>query len=43
VILGRRGVEKIVELNLTDAERTLLAKSIQEVRTTMESMEGALL
>jgi malate dehydrogenase len=43
VILGRRGVERIVELPLSEAERAALAKSVQEVRTTMESMEGALL
>jgi len=43
VVLGRRGVERIVELKLTDAENALLAKSIGEVRGTMELMEGALL
>jgi malate dehydrogenase len=43
VILGRRGAERILELKLTDAEQALLAKSIAEVKSTMELMEGALL
>ena len=42
-VLGRKGVERIVELKLNDAETALLAKSIAEVRNTMELMEGALL
>jgi malate dehydrogenase len=40
VVLGRSGVEKIVELKLTAEERTLLAKSIAEVRSGMELLEG---
>lgn len=43
VVLGRGGVERILELTLADAERAELAKSIREVRSTMELMEGALL
>ncbi len=43
VVLGRSGVERILELKLTEPERALLAKSIGEVRSTMELMEGALL
>ena len=42
-VLGRKGVERIVELKLNDAENAQLAKSIAEVRSTMELMEGALL
>ncbi len=40
-VLGRKGVERILELKLTDAEQALLAKSIAEVKSTMEFMEGA--
>jgi malate dehydrogenase len=43
VVLGRSGVERILELKLTEPERALLAKSVGEVRSTMELMEGALL
>ena len=34
VILGRNGIEKIVELNLTDAEKDHMAKSADGVRKT---------
>jgi malate dehydrogenase len=43
VVLGASGVEKIVELELRDDERALLRKSVEEVRGTLESMEGAVL
>ena len=43
VVLGRSGVERIVELSLTESERGLLAKSVSEVRSTMELLEGVLL
>jgi len=43
VVLGAGGVEKIVELELRDDEKALLAKSVEEVRTTLEAMEGAVL
>jgi malate dehydrogenase len=40
VVLGAQGVEKIIELELTKEERALLKKSVEEVRSTLESMEG---
>jgi malate dehydrogenase len=40
VVLGRGGVEKTVELSLTSEEQELLGKSVAEVRSTLESMEG---
>ncbi|MCH7608714.1 MAG: malate dehydrogenase [Chloroflexi bacterium] len=41
VILGAGGVEKIVELKLTDAERTTLAASADGVRELVEVMANA--
>ena len=43
VVLGRGGVEKIVELKLTADEKALLTKSVEEVRGTLAAMEGAVL
>ncbi|HET9886705.1 MAG TPA: malate dehydrogenase [bacterium] len=43
VVLGAKGVEKIVELELTADEKKLLAKSVEEVRSTLEAMEGVAL
>jgi malate dehydrogenase len=43
VVLGAGGVEKIIELDLTEDEKALLKSSADEVRTTIESMEGAVL
>jgi malate dehydrogenase len=43
VVLGAGGVERIVELDLRDDEKGLLRKSVEEVRSTLESMEGAVL
>ena len=43
VVIGRGGIERILEVKLNADEQTLLAKSIAEVRSTMELMEGALL
>ena len=40
VILGRNGVEKIIEIHLNDAERELLNESAQSVKTTMEVLDG---
>jgi malate dehydrogenase len=42
-VLGAGGVEKILELELHDDEKALLAKSVEEVRGTLDSMEGAVL
>ncbi len=36
-VVGERGVERIVELNLTDDERTLLAKSAESVKGLIEA------
>ena len=43
VVLGAGGVEKILELDLQDDERALLAKSVEAVRSVMDSMEGVTL
>jgi malate dehydrogenase len=43
VVLGRGGVEKILELKLAADEKVLLKKSIDEVRSTLAAMEGAVL
>ncbi len=40
VIMGRHGVEKIVELPLTDAERAALAASAESVRKGIAELEG---
>ncbi|MBI5094061.1 MAG: malate dehydrogenase [Candidatus Hydrogenedentes bacterium] len=39
VVLGKSGVEKILELELTDAERTALHKSAGEVRTGIQGLK----
>src|SRR5215831_9064076 len=36
-VIGEKGIERIVELDLTDAERTLLAKSAESVKSLVES------
>src|SRR5262249_51378316 len=36
-VIGERGVERIVELNLTDGERALLAKSAESVKSLIEA------
>lgn len=37
--LGRRGIEEIVEVDLTDDERALLDESAEHVRSNLESLE----
>jgi malate dehydrogenase len=39
VVLGKNGAEKIIELELTDAERTALHKSADEVRTGIQGLK----
>ena len=41
VRLGKDGVEAIIELDITDAERTALHTSAQEVRTAIKALEDA--
>jgi malate dehydrogenase len=41
VVIGRGGAERIVELRLTDAERTALARSAEEVRGTIAKLPRA--
>ena len=36
VILGGNGIEKIIELDLTDDERAALDKSVESVKSVME-------
>jgi malate dehydrogenase len=38
-VLGKEGVEKIIELEITDAERSELHKSAEEVRTGIEGLK----
>lgn len=38
VKLGKNGVEKIIELNLTDAEKDILASSAKEVKASIETL-----
>jgi malate dehydrogenase len=40
VVLGRGGVERIVEVQLAKEEKELLQRSVDEVRSTLEAMEG---
>ena len=37
--LGRRGLERVIEVELTDAERTALAKSAEAVREPMKALK----
>ncbi|MCS7251929.1 MAG: malate dehydrogenase [Anaerolineae bacterium] len=41
VKLGRRGVEEIIELPLTDEERAMLERSVQLIRSTMAALQPA--
>ena len=38
--LGKGGLQEIIEVELTDAEREELAKSAEAVRSTMETLES---
>jgi malate dehydrogenase len=38
--LGRNGLERIIEVTLTDAERQDLIKSAEAVRTTQATVDG---
>jgi malate dehydrogenase len=40
VVLGRQGVERIIEVQLTNDEKGLLQRSVDEVRSTLDAMEG---
>ena len=40
-ILGKDGIEKIVEIELNDAEKAKLAESADGVRKTNDLLEGA--
>jgi malate dehydrogenase len=41
VVLGAKGVERIIEVNLTDAEQTALLTSAESVRGLVETMKKA--
>ncbi len=41
-ILGKNGIEKVVEFNLNDEEKALFAKSAEAVRKTNAALAGAL-
>ena len=40
VILGKKGIEKIIELKLNDAEKALLAESAESVKSVMEVLDN---
>lgn len=40
VVLGRKGIEKIVEFNLTDEEKTALQKSADHVKEVCDIVDG---
>ena len=40
VILGKNGIEKIIELDLNDAEKTLLAESAEAVKSVMVVLDN---
>ncbi|MDE6498837.1 MAG: malate dehydrogenase, partial [Muribaculaceae bacterium] len=41
-VLGRKGIEKVVEFNLNDEEKALFEKSAEAVRKTNAALAGAL-
>ncbi|MDR1415324.1 MAG: malate dehydrogenase, partial [Odoribacteraceae bacterium] len=40
VVLGKNGIEKILEISLDDAERALLEQSAAAVKTTLDVLDG---
>jgi malate dehydrogenase len=40
VVLGKNGIEKIIELDLTDAERALLEESAVAVKSVMDVLDN---
>ena len=40
VVLGKNGIERIIELQLNDAERALLVESAEAVKSVMEVMDN---
>ena len=38
VVLGRNGVEKIIEIELNDAEKAAFAKSVEAVKKTTDEV-----
>ena len=40
VILGKNGIDKIIELDLNDAEKTLLAESAEAVKSVMDVLDN---
>jgi malate dehydrogenase len=40
VVLGKNGIEKIIELQLNDAERALLVESAEAVKSVMEVLDN---
>ena len=40
VVLGKKGIEKIIELKLNDAEKALLAESAEAVKSVMEVLDN---
>ncbi|MDP4760097.1 MAG: malate dehydrogenase, partial [Crocinitomicaceae bacterium] len=40
VVLGKNGIEKIIELQLNDAERALLVESADAVKSVMEVLDN---
>jgi malate dehydrogenase len=40
VVLGKNGIEKIIELDLNDAEKTLLQESAEAVKGVMDVLDN---
>ena len=40
VVLGKNGIEKIIEVSLNDEEKALLEKSAKAVRSVMDVLDG---
>ncbi|NCU77696.1 MAG: malate dehydrogenase, partial [Synechococcaceae bacterium WB7_1C_051] len=40
VVLGKNGIEKIIELHLNDAEKALLAESAEAVKSVMDVLDN---
>jgi malate dehydrogenase len=40
VVLGKNGIEKIIELQLNEAEKTLLAESSEAVKSVMNVLDN---
>jgi malate dehydrogenase len=40
VVLGKNGIERIIELDLNDAEKALLSESAEAVKSVMDVLDN---